>query len=71
MASAGTDIDFNISIESYSFSELLNLLSVQITPESAYEDIKEQINASANNYIRIFEGLKKPEIVDFFNQVKI
>lgn len=62
--------DFNINIENYSFSELLNILSIQITPESHYEDIKLQINASADNFIKIFKGLKKPDIVDFFNQVK-
>ena len=62
--------DFNINIENYSFTELLNILSIQITPESQYEDVKLQINASADNYVKIFQGLKKPEMVDFFNQVK-
>lgn len=62
--------NFNINIENYSFSELLNILSIQITPESQSEDIKFQINASADNYIKIFKGLQKPDIVDFFNQVK-
>ena len=70
MSSAGSTVDFNINIENYSFNELLNILSIQITPESQYDDIKAQIKLSADNYIKIFKGLKKPEIVDFFNQVK-
>jgi hypothetical protein len=70
MSSSGSTADFNINIENYSFSELLNILSVQITPESQYEDIKEQIKLSTDNNIKIFQGLKKPEIVDFFNKVK-
>lgn len=63
--------NFNINIDNYSFGELLNILSIQIMPDSTSEEITKQIEASADHNIEIFQGLKKPEIADFFKNVKI
>ena len=63
-------VSFNINIEDYSMDELFKLLSVEVTPTSDYKIIKEQIELSADNYIKQFQSLQKPEIVNFFLKVK-
>jgi hypothetical protein len=63
-------VDFNINIEDYTMDELFKLLSIDINKESNYDNIKFQIETSTDNYIKQFEALQKPEIVDFFMQVK-
>jgi hypothetical protein len=63
-------LDFNINIEDYTMDELFKLLSIDINKESNYDNIKSQIETSTENYIKQFEALQKPEIVDFFMQVK-
>lgn len=68
--SIGEPVDFNINIEDYTMDELFSLLSIEITPQSNYEDIKEKIELSTNNFIKQFQALQKPEIVNFFEQVK-
>jgi hypothetical protein len=50
--------------------ELFSLLSITVTPTSNYEDIKKQIELSTDNYIKQFQSLGKPEIVQFFKNVK-
>ena len=35
-----------------------------------YDNIKNQIETSTENYIKQFEALQKPDIVDFFMQVQ-
>lgn len=62
--------EFNINIKDYTMDELFKLLSVNVTKNSTYDDIKSQIETSADNYITQFETLQKPEIVKFFTQVK-
>lgn len=63
-------VDFNINIEDYTMDELFKLLSIDINKESNYDNIKTQIETSTDNYIKQFEALQKPNIVDFFIQVK-
>ena len=63
-------INFNTTIADYTMDELFKLLSVTITPTSNYEDIKTQIELSTDNYIKQFQLLGKPEIVQFFKDVK-
>ena len=63
-------LDFNINIEDYTMDELFKLLSIDINKESNYDTIKSQIETSTDNYIKQFEELEKPEIVEFFIQVK-
>jgi hypothetical protein len=62
--------DFNINIKDYTMDELFKLLSVKITATSTYDEIKAQIEESCDNYIKQFESLQKPDIVQFFNQIK-
>jgi len=61
---------FNMNIENYTFNDLLGMLSVELTPDSKYDDIIKQIDKSVDAYVKIFQGLNKPEMVEFFNQVK-
>jgi len=63
-------VDFNINIADYTIDELFKLLSVDITTNSSYDDIKKQVETSTENYIKQFQKLQKPEIVNFFTQVK-
>ena len=64
------DTNFNTNIADYKFEELMKLLSINITPTSSYEDIKTQIELSSDNYIKQFQLLGKPAIVQFFKDVK-
>ena len=68
--SIGEPVDFNINIQDYTIDELFSLLSIEIKPQSNYEDIKQKIEESTDNYIKQFQALQKPEIVKFFEQVK-
>jgi hypothetical protein len=61
---------FNTNIQDYTLDELFKLLSIEITTTSDYNEIKTQIETSTNNYIKQFETLDKPEIVNFFMNVK-
>jgi hypothetical protein len=63
-------INFNTTIADYTMDELFSLLSITVTPTSNYEDIKKQIELSTDNYIKQFQSLGKPEIVQFFKNVK-
>jgi len=69
MANSGL-ADFNINIADYTIDELFKLLSIDITTNSSYDDIKEQVNKSTEKYIKQFQILQKPDIVNFFTQVK-
>ena len=68
--SSPTSSDFNINIADYTMDELFGLLSVNVTPTSNYDDIKTQIEKSTDNFIKQFQALRKPDIVEFFKQVK-
>jgi hypothetical protein len=70
MSENGLDVDFNINIADYTIDELFKLLSIDITTNSNYDDIKKQVDTSTENYIKQFQLLQKPEIVNFFMQVK-
>ncbi len=70
LTSTPTSTDFNINIADYTMDELFKLLSVNITSTSNYDDIKSQIEESSDNFIKQFQALHKPDIVDFFKQVK-
>jgi hypothetical protein len=63
-------VNFNTTISDYTMDELFKLLSVNITPTSNYEDIKNQIELSTDNYIKQFQLLGKPDIVQFFKDAK-
>jgi hypothetical protein len=63
-------VDFNINIADYTIDELFKLLSIDITTNSSYDDIKTQVETSIQKYIKQFQALQKPEIVNFFTQVK-
>ena len=65
-----SNVDFNINIADYTIDELFKLLSVDITTNSSYDDIKKQVETSTDSYIEQFQKLQKPEIVNFFTQVK-
>jgi len=73
---SGSDIasadpaDFNINIADYTIDELFKILSIDITHNSSYEEIKEQVERSTEKYIKQFQFLNKPDIVNFFTQVK-
>ena len=69
MADSGL-VDFNINIADYTIDELFKLLSIDITTNSSYEDIKEQVDKSTEKYIKQFQILQKPDIVNFFTKVK-
>jgi hypothetical protein len=60
----------NTTISDYSIDELFTLLSVTVTPTSSYQEIQQQIELSADNYIKQFQSLGKPDIVQFFKDVK-
>ena len=68
--SIGTSVDFNINIRDYTIDELFKLLSIEVTPTSHYDDIKEQIEKATDGFIKQFQALQKPDIVSFFHQVK-
>ena len=68
--STPTSTDFNINIADYTMDELFKLLSININSTSNYDDIKKQIEESTDNFIKQFQALRKPDIVDFFKQVK-
>jgi hypothetical protein len=68
--SIGTSVDFNINIQDYTIDELFKLLSIEVTPTSHYDDIKEQIEKATDGFIKQFQALQKPDIVSFFKQVK-
>ena len=63
-------VDFNINIADYTIDELFKLLSIDITTNSSYDDIKTQVDNSTEKYIKQFQALQKPDIVNFFIQVK-
>ena len=63
-------VDFNINIADYTIDELFKLLSINITTNSSYDEIKSQVETSTDMYIKQFQTLKKPEIVSFFMKVK-
>lgn len=63
-------VDFNINIQDYTMDELFKLLSIEVTPQSNYDNIKEQIEKSTDEFIKQFKALKKLEIVNFFEKVK-
>jgi len=69
MADSGL-VDFNINIADYTIDELFKLLSIDITTNSSYDDIKTQVDKSTEKYIKQFQILQKPDIVNFFTQVK-
>jgi hypothetical protein len=62
--------DFNINIGDYSIDELFNLLNINVLSTSNYTDITTQIEENANKFIKQFELMNKPDIVDFFQNVK-
>lgn len=68
--SIGEPVDFNINIQDYTIDELFSLLSIEVTPKSNYEEIKVKIEEATDNFIKQFQALQKPEIVNFFEQVK-
>ena len=63
-------VSFNINIEDYTMDELFKLLSIDIDKESNYDNITSQIETSTQKYIKQFELLQKPDIVNFFVQVQ-
>jgi hypothetical protein len=69
MADSGL-VNFNINIADYTIDELFKLLSIDITTNSSYDDIKIQVEKSTEKYIKQFQMLQKPDIVNFFTQVK-
>ena len=69
MAESGL-VDFNINIADYTIDELFKLLSIDITTNSSYDDIKSQVEKSTEKYIKQFQILQKPDIVNFFTKVK-
>jgi hypothetical protein len=60
----------NTTISDYTIDELFTLLSVTVTPTSSYQEIQNQIELSTDNYIKQFQLLGKPDIVQFFKHVK-
>jgi hypothetical protein len=62
--------DFNINISDYSIDELFSLLNINVLSTSNYNDITTQIEENSNKFIKQFELMNKPEIVDFFQNVK-
>ena len=70
LGSGSQSVDFNINIADYTIDELFKLLSIDITHNSSYDDIKTQVEKSTDEYIKQFQILQKEDIVNFFMQVK-
>ena len=63
--------DFNINIADYSIDELFGLLNINVLSSSNYNDITAEIEENSDKYIKQFELLNKPDIVEFFQNVKL
>jgi hypothetical protein len=61
---------FNTNLAAYTMDDLFKLLDITIKKDTTVDDIKKQVTDTTQVYIDKFTSLNKPEIVDFFKDVR-